>query len=198
MKKYFILFVPMLCFGMEGGDEDLLNSRIRESSVVPTIVSSQPEEGGSMIPVTPLRGSPAVYEDHRPSIGDDIRFSERENFPMQILSESACTERCLRFSTTCCFLSRGFLNVLAGFFYTIAGGLLVAPGMLTDEASTIKLYNMFAVFAIVGAISCRELATCSQQHMIDNEREFARIRAYREQNASSTPGTEAPPPPEQV
>ncbi|MDR2412549.1 MAG: hypothetical protein LBD66_03005 [Holosporales bacterium] len=197
MKKYLILFVPMLCFGMEEEREDLQDSRTRGSLAAPTIVSPQPEERGSIVP-TSLRGPPVTYENRRPSIGDDIRFSERENFPMQILSESACTERCLRFSTTCCFLSRGFLNVLAGLFYTIAGGLLVAPGMLTDNASTIKLYNMFAVFAIVGAISCRELATCSQRHMIDNEREFARIRAYREQNTSPAPGTEALPSQEQV
>ncbi|MDR2417209.1 MAG: FxsA family protein [Holosporales bacterium] len=116
-----------------------------------------------------------------------VRLMDAQEFPMQILAESQCIDRSLRYGTTCCFFARGALNVLSGLLYATGGILLLLPGVLTDNPATLKLYNVFASLSVSGAVICRELAGRAQQDVVDNEREFAMIQAWRtqQQNAAT-------------
>ncbi|MDR0406850.1 MAG: hypothetical protein LBH38_02075 [Holosporales bacterium] len=189
---YFIaIFIPIVCIGMETGipEDSSPNRNYTQHMIIQT-----PSDTLDDVTVTERAvsldtlDSPNLLSTVNPN--NDVRFTQEPDFPMQILSESKCIDCCLRCSTVFCFFSRGTLNILSAILYAAGGTLLLAPGMTTDSSSTLKMFNMFAVFAVAGAVACRELATRSQRHIIDNEEEFARIQAYREQQClEETPYT---------
>jgi hypothetical protein len=141
----------------------------------------QDPERGTLID---LQQAPVLHRtlsmDPPPDRPDQAQLPEEE-FPMQLLAESRCVLWCLRFGTTCCFLSRNVLNILSVLLYTTASGLLIVPEKLTDDFSTLKWCNIAAVFMVAGAAASRELAIRAQDHVINNEREYARIMEYQRQ-----------------
>jgi hypothetical protein len=182
MKRVFFvltIMMPVICSCMQ------LDQDQREDRLPPQQTALRRQTLPSGDPENPL-GNTTERPSTLAGASSAIRLMDAPEFPMQILAESPCVNRSLRCGTTCCFLARGALNVSSGLLYATGGLLLLLPGVLTDNPTSLKLYNVLASLSVSGAVVCRELANRAQQDVIDNEREFAMIQAWRAQQQNMT------------
>jgi hypothetical protein len=190
MMKIFCtlgVFIPMFCFCMQAESPEIVRESHQQTEMrnLPPPPDGTRREESRAVALFPIA-------DDQGQLDGGVRFTNAQEFPMQMLADSSCIERFLRWSTTCCFFSRGVLNVMSGVFYAVGGGLLLLPGMLTNDAASLKLFNVFSCISLTGAVTCREMAACSQRQIIDNEEEFARIQMWRDQHSQGAPVPQDP------